>query len=200
MEEALFFIPIGGGFTKTVDHLLLGRYLLAQSGTPALRKHRRAFLLGCVEPDYNPLSYLRGLRRHGAFRGHNAENADAFLARTTLSLEKSGVYTARDAFRLGSLLHYAADAFTAPHNAFWPGSLAAHRAYEWSLHAVFADFLRETHRDLPRGGWASLRRAYCAETYCPERDCRYILAACAALLDRVCAAEKPIFDRKQVLL
>lgn len=32
----------------------------------------------------------------------------------------------------------------------WGGSLAAHRAYEWSLHAVFADFLRETHRDLPR--------------------------------------------------
>lgn len=35
---------------------------------------------------------------------------------------------------------------------------------------------------------ASLRRAYCEETYCPERDCRYILAACAALPERVCAA------------
>ena len=27
-----------------------------------------------------------------------------------------------------------------------------------------------------------MRRAYCEETYCPERDCRYILAACAAVL------------------
>ena len=41
---------------------------------------------------------------------------------------------------------------------------------------------------LAAGGYASLRRAYCEETYCPERDCRYILAACAAVLGIVIGA------------
>ena len=52
---------------KTIDHLMLGRRLLAQYGAGASGLHRRAFLLGCVEPDYNLLSYLRGLRRHKKF-------------------------------------------------------------------------------------------------------------------------------------
>ena len=42
---------------KTADHLLLGQYLVERCGTPHLRCHRRAFLLGCVEPDYNVFSY-----------------------------------------------------------------------------------------------------------------------------------------------
>ena len=33
-----------------------------------------------------------------------------------------------------------------------------------------------------------MRRAYCEEPSCPERDCRYILAACAAVLGVVIGA------------
>ena len=44
---------------RTADHLLLGQYLLAHYAAPALQRHRRAFLLGCVEPDGNVFSYLR---------------------------------------------------------------------------------------------------------------------------------------------
>ena len=33
---------------RTADHLLLGQYLLAHFAAPALQRHRRAFLLGCV--------------------------------------------------------------------------------------------------------------------------------------------------------
>lgn len=188
---------------KTVDHLLLGRHLLRRLGSPTLQRYGQAFLLGCIWPDYNPLSYLRGLGRHRAFRGHNAENAAAFLHRTAAALEKTGIRSAWDAFRLGALLHYAADAFTAPHNAFWRGSLAGHRGYEWTLHTVFADFLSAPQPSLPQGGYAALHRVYCEGAYSPERDCRYILAACTALGRQVCAgstAEKQFFDRKQVLL
>lgn len=73
---------------KTIDHLMLGRRLLAQYGAGASGLHRRAFLLGCIEPDYNLLSYLRGLRRHKKFHGHNAENAAAFLSRCTALLDR----------------------------------------------------------------------------------------------------------------
>ena len=66
---------------KTEDHLALGCYLLAQENVPQLRRHCIAFLLGCIEPDYNRFSYLRGILHHRKFRGHNAENSFAFLMR-----------------------------------------------------------------------------------------------------------------------
>lgn len=65
---------------KTIDHLRLEQYLIAHCGTPRLRCHCLAFLLGCVEPDYNMFSYLRGMRSFERFRGHNAENSFAFLS------------------------------------------------------------------------------------------------------------------------
>ena len=43
---------------RTADHLLLGQYLLAHYAAPALQRHRRAFLLGCVEPDWKDRSLL----------------------------------------------------------------------------------------------------------------------------------------------
>ena len=44
---------------KTDSHLLLGQFLLRRWGSPAPGK-RAAFLWGCVEPDYNYATYLRG--------------------------------------------------------------------------------------------------------------------------------------------
>ena len=67
---------------RTADHLLLGQYLLAHYAAPALQRHRRAFLLGCVEPDGNVFSYLRGMRHREKLRGHHAEPAAAGLTRT----------------------------------------------------------------------------------------------------------------------
>ena len=45
---------------QTKDHLALGLGLLAGTQDEGLEKHKRAFLFGCVEPDFNPLTYLRG--------------------------------------------------------------------------------------------------------------------------------------------
>ena len=98
---------------KTADHLLLGQYLVERCGTPHLRCHRRAFLLGCVEPDYNVFSYLRGMRYYEKFRGHNAENSSAFLSHCFTDFEGHTLHSAWDYFRLGTMIHYAADAFTA---------------------------------------------------------------------------------------
>lgn len=129
---------------KTADHLLLGQYLVERCGTPHLRCHRRAFLLGCVEPDYNVFSYLRGMRYYEKFRGHNAENSSAFLSHCFTDFEGHTLHSAWDYFRLGTMIHYAADAFTAPHNNFWTGTLSEHCAYKrrctrnskgcWQLH------------------------------------------------------------------
>ena len=41
---------------KKKDHLLLGRFLLAQKAAPSGSMARRLFLFGCVEPDINPFT------------------------------------------------------------------------------------------------------------------------------------------------
>ena len=66
---------------RSEDHLALGLYLLSRENSPQLRRHCIAFLIGCIEPDYNQFSYLRGIVHHRKFRGHNAENSFAFLTR-----------------------------------------------------------------------------------------------------------------------
>ena len=86
---------------------------------------------------------------------------------------------------LHEIMGYAADAFTAPHNRFWQGSLREHRAYEAALHQRFAAMLEIAQPDhLPRRAFAALHRDYCAETPGMETDFRYILTVCVSLLEK----------------
>lgn len=81
------------------------------------------------------------------------------------------------------MLHYAADAFTWPHNAFWPGTLLDHVRYERALHPVFAEFLRaEPAEGAACFDEASLHEAYASTEHSMETDCRFIFAACSSLL------------------
>ena len=170
---------------KTIDHLLLGRYFLACCGAPRLLRHRRAFLLGCVEPDCNVLSYLRGMGHFANFRGHNAENSFAFLSRCAADFDKNGISSTWDYFRFGVMLHYAADAFTAPHNRFWTQNLLEHVAYEERLHQKFEALLEAARPDkLPYREYVPLHRAYCREVPSMENDFRYILTACVSLMEK----------------
>ena len=169
---------------KTIDHLLLGRYLAAYCGTPRLLRHPRAFLLGCIEPDCNVLSYLRGMKFQ-RFRGHNAENTFRFLSRCAADFDENGIFSARDYFRFGVMLHYVADAFTAPHNRFWTGSLVEHVAYEEKLHRRFKALLEAAQPDrLPYREYVPLHQAYCKEIPGMENDFRYILTACLSLTEK----------------
>lgn len=170
---------------RTEDHLALGCYLLSQENVPQLRQHCIAFLIGCIEPDYNLLSYLRGILHHRKFRGHNAENSFAFLTRCRSYFELHKASSAWDFFRLGAMLHYAADAFTWPHNNFWPGSLLEHVRYETALHSVFTEFLHS----LPTGRTVSvdeeaLHEVYAGTAHGAETDCRFIFTACSSLFRR----------------
>lgn len=174
---------------QTKDHLALGKYLLNISGSEELRGHRRAFLLGCVEPDYNFATYLRGMRGHRKFRGHNAENSLGYLSKSLARLQTNGLRTAWDYFRLGAALHYAADAFTWPHNSFWEKSLLEHAAYEARLHEVFS--LRLSEADGGESGaelisaldyFNASHAAYQAAEHGMETDCEYIIRVCGTLL------------------
>ena len=63
---------------KTKDHRLLGEFLLKNTSLFPGKKERTFFLFGCVEPDYNPFTYLLGFFIH-PFRGHHAENSARYL-------------------------------------------------------------------------------------------------------------------------
>lgn len=81
---------------QTKTHLALGHYLLDREAAAVLHRYRGLFLLGCIEPDYNLVTYLRGLRGHGLFHGHNAASSSAYISLSLRSFEKDGVGIAEE--------------------------------------------------------------------------------------------------------
>lgn len=170
---------------KTRDHLVLGRYLINNCAVPQLLYHRKAFLLGCIEPDYNFFSYLRGMWRCEKFRGHNAENSFLFLLRCADDFDGRVLNSSWDYFRLGTMIHYIADAFTAPHNGFWKKGLLEHSAYESALHSSFKALLKSVCPErIMYWEYAPLHRVYCAQTHNIKNDFRYILTACLSAMKK----------------
>ena len=167
----------------TKEHALLGEYLLERHGAYLDPVCRRLFLLGCTEPDWNLLTYVRGSLKHQFLRGHNAENAGRHLRRLTEKLEKSGVQSPLQWFRLGAAPHYLADRFTFAHNRIFTGGLLEHQRYEQLLHPVFLEALqgRQPERISPEAGHAQ----YLADRCSYRTDCRYILGAALALCARL---------------
>ena len=125
------------------SHRQLGAYL-ADTYFPQIPKaYRRAFLLGCIEPDRNPSTYLKGSIRAQWLRGHNYENAKSFMLRISHRLESKQHWSMLDYYTAGKLIHYTIDAFTYAHNASFPTDLRQHKAYEDRLQEYFLRFLKD---------------------------------------------------------
>ncbi len=175
---------------QTKTHLALGHYLLSVEKDAGLHRHSGFFLLGCMEPDYNLATYLRGLKGHGVFHGHNAENSFAYVSGCLDSFEENGPGSGPDYFRLGALLHYVADAFTGPHNSFWTGGMVGHAVYELKLHGVLTNGLNTPDVCVPADGansslsefFAQAHKRYCEDKRGPAADSHYIVQVCSALL------------------
>ena len=178
---------------KQIDHRALAHYLLDRAGAWRLwqrSRNRRAFVMGCVCPDYLPTTYLRGFGRSHAMRGHNAIYSTAYMQRTLQRLQENGVRGLRDCYTLGSLIHYLADSFTHAHNVAFSGDMRAHRRYEERLHRHMERYLRRSDRapfvpptedPAPLESWYRIRRDYEREGDEYARDCRAIVEACSAI-------------------
>jgi len=125
------------------SHQHLGRYLADNYMSHLPGHYVRVFLIGCVEPDLNPVTYLKGSLRFQWLRGHNYCNARRFMRQISRRLEKKRQLRLFDYYTLGKLIHYTADAFTLAHNDFFPSRLADHREYEEALQEHFLQYLRE---------------------------------------------------------
>lgn len=124
------------------SHQSLGLRLTREFPENTKKTHIRAFLLGCIEPDRNPLTYLKGSLRSQWLRGHNYENARHYMHRISARLEQKQNWNLLDWYTLGKLIHYTADAFTYAHNNTCPADLEVHREYEVRLQNYFLEFLQ----------------------------------------------------------
>ena len=141
------------------DLYLLGCLILKRYGACIEPICQKLFLLGCVEPDWNLVTYTRGSIKHRFLHGHNAENVQKHLTHMTERLMQTGVRTPLQWFYFGAALHYLADSFTFAHNRIFTGSIIEHRQYEKVLHTYFTEYL--------------------------QTDCRYILGATVMLCSRL---------------
>lgn len=126
---------------RAESHCRLGRYLADRYLSELSRYRINAFLIGCIEPDRNPATYLKGSLRFQWFRGHNYPNAKNYMTRISQRLEQKRKWNLYDWYTLGKLIHYTADAFTSPHNELFSQALSDHRSYEAKLQDYFLSYL-----------------------------------------------------------
>ena len=94
------------------DHRLLGEYLAGQMIENTSPLAIRLFIKGCVFPDHNPWTYLRGVFMGHPFKTHFVFLSYPEIMRLCEKLENRTRLYLWDYYTLGALLHYVADAFT----------------------------------------------------------------------------------------
>lgn len=185
---------------QTKDHKMLVKFLIAEMGINIPYLYKKAFILGSIEPDKNPFTYLHGLTCGVKFHGHNYENVLSVMKKLFNSTQKKEHFGVLGYYHLGKLTHYVADAFTFPHNRMFRGNLMEHCKYESLLHEKFSDVLQKRKMINIRPKSMSsfhyieiLHKEYLKEAGTYEIDCRYILQAVAMLLwdktHEVCPAD-----------
>ena len=174
------------------SHRCLGTYL-ADHYMPQIQPwKRRLFLIGCVQPDKNPATYLKGSRRSQWLRGHNYLNALPYIAKLARRLESRRRLRLVDYYSLGKLIHYTTDAFTSAHNQTFPKSLRVHREYEARLQEYFLSFLaRKPQPPAKTQGSVmqrirSFHRDYALLPSHVGTDTRYAFTVCCLVMGILC--------------
>lgn len=170
------------------SHQHLGKFLVRRYMSDAPNRYVRAFLIGCIEPDRNPVTYLKGSIRRQWLRGHNFENAKRYMYRIARRLERKPRWTLLDYYTLGKLIHYTTDAFTYAHNESFGTALSDHQVYEASLQEYFLDYL-STHPEVETAAFRSVadairsyHRAYSRTNADIRTDSRFALTASCCVL------------------
>ena len=152
---------------------------------------RQAFSFGCIQPDKNPITYLKGSIRSQWLRGHNWDNAKMYIRKTGNRLQSRKELNLLDFYQLGKLIHYTADAFTYAHNNNYKENLAAHRDYEYDLHRKLEEYLTQHCDEFriifnPNGSVSDFisknHRCYMRHLPCADNDMNYCVRMCAQVL------------------
>lgn len=170
------------------SHRCLGQYLVQHYMDNLPQRYVRAFLLGCIEPDRNPATYLKGSIRCQWLRGHNYQNARRYMRHISWRLEKKEKLHLLDYYTLGKLIHYTTDAFTYAHNNTFTTKLGDHREYEAALQEHFLGYLEENPQVDTRDARTvmeaicSYHREYIDKPADIRTDSQFALTACCCVL------------------
>lgn len=170
------------------SHHCLGEYLVQHYLSDVPKGYITAFLIGCVEPDRNPATYLKGSFRCQWLRGHNYRNARRLMRHLSQRLENKKRLNLLDYYRLGKLIHYTTDAFTYAHNETFTTSLGDHREYEADLQNHFLSYLAEDPQvdiRFAKNIMAAISRYHREYMQLPADICtdsRFALTACCCVL------------------
>jgi hypothetical protein len=172
------------------DHYMLGCFLLEQSRVQIRPFCRRMFLIGCVEPDINLLTYIRGTNKKRFLRGHCAQSSEKHLNKMIDKFLRGGVNTPMQWFLLGTAMHYLADSFVYVHNDYVRVRHSVHKDYEIRLHTVLSIYLTNwqpgTGETLPSAeGLNAWHEKYRKEIPSVFIDCQYVIAAAVLLYSRL---------------
>lgn len=169
---------------ETKDHWQLANWLLFPEEGRLPSEFATGLRIGSILPDCNPFTFLRGLRGRQGLHGHNAEITEPRINRLLSAAARPGEANFACGIRLGSALHYLADAFTYPHHAYYPGTLAEHVSYERSLHRVLTECVADRYQliwteapDFPAYLHDMLAR-YVRCRKSEHSDCRFITHMC----------------------
>ncbi len=187
------------------SHIYIADYVLQHYLTHATPAQKRAFVLGCVYPDKNPFTYIKGTMRHEWLRGHNWDNAKAYLEKLCRRMETHEALNFRSAYDFGLILHYCCDAFTHAHNRSFQQGLKHHRSYERHLHGLLVQGTPEESLQPPGDVWAWIHEnhsQYRASACGAMTDCRYIWNAVSQVCNGyarnlgLCQARQGNFTKK----
>ncbi len=165
------------------SHHELGKHLAKIYLSQLPHRYRCAFIAGCIQPDKNPTTYLKGSLRKQWLAGHNFTNSQRYMHRLICRLSKKDRWFLLDYYTLGKLLHYTADAFTGAHNPQFRGDLAAHRAYEKKLHThILSQLTLSPYVPFPKKGELMKRLCISHKKYSrlpmlPATDATFCIAA-----------------------
>lgn len=177
----------------TKSHYHLGLSFINQGIVPGGPKQRAAFLFGCIEPDLNPATYLKGSVSGEKLRGHNFPNRMPYIEKMILKISGMEPDHLLFYYRLGKLSHYLADAFTYPHNPTFAGTLKEHVCYERLQEPLL---MRELETcDLKARIWqegdlfrevSKKHSKYMAENAGAMTDIRFVLEIVPAVVKHLC--------------
>lgn len=170
------------------SHRMLGKYLAEHYMQDIPEKYQKAFLFGCIEPDRNPATYLKGSIHYQWLRGHNYRNAQQFMRHIAWRLEKKQKLNLFDYYTLGKLIHYTTDAFTYAHNDMFTTNLGDHREYEAALQNHFLNYIQSDPKVAHENACSIMdaiyryHKEYCTLPANIHTDAKYALRACCCVL------------------
>lgn len=109
---------------ETKDHLALARLIVFSNKNFSKSYRSAAFETGCISPDINFLTYIKG---------HTYKGTISYVKKTLSELQNK-LKTVSEYYELGRVVHFIADYFTFPHSPDFAGNLKQHVEYESLFH------------------------------------------------------------------